>query len=52
VAALAAVTAGLTSSATAAHAERTLFLEETAGAFWAVPYECADGSVVTGTLLV
>ena len=35
-----------------AGAERTLFFEETAEAFWAVPHECADGSVVQGTLLV
>jgi hypothetical protein len=33
-------------------AERSTFTEETAGAFWAVPFECADGSVVQGTLLV
>ncbi len=31
---------------------RTLFFEETASAFWSVPYGCADGSVVQGTLLV
>ena len=35
-----------------ANAERELFFEETAGAFWAVPHECADTSVVQGTLLV
>lgn len=39
----------ISSSAAAA---RDLFFEETAGAFWAVPYECADGSTVEGTLLV
>jgi hypothetical protein len=38
--------------ATPASAERTLFFEETAEAFWAVPFECADGSTVQGTLLV
>jgi hypothetical protein len=37
---------------TSASAERTLFFEETAEAFWAVPHECADGSTVQGTLLV
>jgi hypothetical protein len=51
VVALAATTAFLTLSATAS-AERTLFFEETASAFWAVPHECPDGSVVQGTLLV
>jgi hypothetical protein len=35
-----------------ASAERSLFFEETAGAFWSVPHECADGSVVNATLLV
>ncbi len=33
-------------------ATRDLFFEETAGAFWAVPHQCADGSTVEGTLLV
>jgi hypothetical protein len=33
-------------------AEQTLFFEETASAFWAVPHECAGGSIVQGTLLV
>jgi hypothetical protein len=51
VVALAAVTAGL-AFATAATAVRSLFFEETAEAFWAVPHECADGSTVQGTLLV
>jgi hypothetical protein len=37
---------------TSASAERTLFFEETAEAFWAVPHECADGSIVQATLLV
>jgi len=49
--ALAALTAVLAFS-TSASAERTLFFEETASAFWAVPHECADGSTVQGTLLV
>jgi hypothetical protein len=40
------------STAAPAHAERELFFEETAGAFWAVPHECADGSTVQATLLV
>jgi len=35
-----------------AAAERELFFEETASAFWAAPHTCADGSVVQGTLLV
>jgi hypothetical protein len=37
---------------TSALADRTLFFEESASAFWAVPHTCADGSVVQGTLLV
>src|SRR5918999_4469365 len=51
VVALAATAAFLTLSATAS-AERELFFEETASAFWAVPHECSDGSIVQGTLLV
>jgi hypothetical protein len=51
VAALAAVTAALAFSTPAA-AERSLFFEESASAFWAVAHECADGSIVQGTLLV
>ena len=51
VVALAALTAVLAFSTTAS-AERSLFFEETAEAFWAVPHECADGSIVQGTLLV
>lgn len=47
----AALTAALAFS-TAASADRTLFFEESASAFWAVPHECADGSIVQGTLLV
>jgi hypothetical protein len=37
---------------TPASAERELFFEETAEAFWAVPHQCADGSTVQATLLV
>ncbi len=48
---LAALTAALASS-TSASADRSLFFEETAEAFWAVPHQCADGSTVTATLLV
>jgi hypothetical protein len=51
VVALAALTAVLAFSTSAA-AERSLFFEETASAFWSVPHECADGSIVQGTLLV
>ncbi len=51
VVALSALTAVLAFS-TSASAERELFFEETASAFWAVPHECADGSTVQGTLLV
>ena len=43
---------GTVSTAAPAGAERELFFEETAGAFWAVPHECVDGSTVEGTLLV
>ena len=43
---------GALALATAASAERSLFFEESASAFWAVPFECADGTVVQGTLLV
>ena len=48
---IAAVAVALT-FATSAAAARSLFFEETAEAFWAVPHECADGSTVEGTLLV
>ncbi|HEV3478185.1 MAG TPA: hypothetical protein VG144_01905 [Gaiellaceae bacterium] len=51
VVAFASITAVVTFAASAS-AERTLFFEETASAFWAVPHECADGTVVQGTLLV
>jgi hypothetical protein len=50
VAAFAALAAlALSTSATA---DRNLFFEESASAFWAVPHQCADGSIVQGTLLV
>jgi hypothetical protein len=49
--ALAAFTAALAFT-TSASADRTLFFEESASAFWAVPHECADGTIVQGTLLV
>src|SRR5262245_8428748 len=48
---LAAIVAVL-ALATTAWATRSLFFEETAGAFWAPQHTCADGSVVQGTLLV
>jgi hypothetical protein len=50
---LTAILAILAFSAPAASAaQKSRFFEETASAFWAVPYTCADGSVVEGTLLV
>ncbi len=49
--AVSALIAALVTS-TSASAERSLFFEETAEAFWAVPHECADGSTVQATLLV
>ena len=51
VVALAGLIFALVSSASAS-AERNLFFEETAEAFWAVPHQCADGSTVQATLLV
>ena len=48
---VAALAASWRSSAPAA-AEKRLFFEETAEAFWAVPHQCADGSTVQATLLV
>ena len=51
VVALAALT-GVLAFSTSASAEKSLFFEETASAFWAVPHQCADGSIVQGTLLV
>jgi hypothetical protein len=49
---LAALTAALAFSPSVSVAERSLFFEETAEAFWAVPHACADGSTVQATLLV
>ena len=49
---LLALIAAIAFSPSAAIAKKTLFFEETAEAFWAVPYECDDGSVVQATLLV
>ena len=50
---LAALVIALTAlTAAPAQAERVLFFEETAGAFWSVPHECADGTIGQGTLLV
>lgn len=43
---------GLLALSTSAVAAPNKFFEETASAFWAVPYECADGTTVQGTLLV
>ena len=51
VGALATLT-GVLAFSTSASAERSLFFEESASAFWTVPHECADGSIVQGTLLV
>ncbi|GAA5017372.1 hypothetical protein [Actinopolymorpha pittospori] len=49
----AALSAALAFSAsTPAAAQRALFTEETAGAFWAPTHECAEGGPVQGTLLV
>ena len=50
IATLAAVLTISTSAANAA--ENVRFFEETAEAFWQVPYQCADGSTVGATLLV
>ena len=54
LAVVAAATMALTGSgpAQAAPAEKSLFVEQTASAFWTVPHECADGSIAAGTLLV
>lgn len=43
---------GVLTVTTTASAERSLFFEQSASAFWAVPHECEDGSIVQGTLLV
>src|SRR5215510_15968750 len=51
VVSLSALTAALAFSPSVS-AERELFFEETAEAFWAADHECADGSTVQGTLLV
>jgi hypothetical protein len=51
VVSLSALTAALAFSPSVS-AERSLFFEETAEAFWAVPHECADGSTAQATLLV
>jgi hypothetical protein len=48
---LSALTAVMAFS-TSASAERSLFFEETAEAFWAVPHLCSDGAIVQATLLV
>ncbi len=50
LASLLGVLAFSTSAATAA--VKSSFVEQTASAFWEVPYECADGSLVQATLLV
>jgi hypothetical protein len=52
VGSLAALTAALALAPSVSVAERSLFFEETAEAFWAVPHACADGSTVQATLLV
>jgi hypothetical protein len=51
VVSLSALTAAL-ACAPAVSAERSLFFEETAEAFWEVPHECDDGTTVQATLLV
>src|SRR5262245_18318128 len=48
---LSALTAAL-AFVTAVSAERSLFFEETASAFWTVPHTCDDNMIVQGTLLV
>ena len=40
------------STTASAAAQQSRFFEETAQAFWTVPHQCADGSVVAATLLV
>lgn len=52
IAILMGAAAALLTLAPSASAERALFFEETAEAFWAVPHECEDGSIVQATLLV
>ena len=48
----AVLTAALAFSPAPATAERTLFFEETAEAFWEVLHTCADGSTVPADLVV
>jgi hypothetical protein len=43
---------GAMASSTSEGAEQFYFFEETAQAFWTVPHECPDGSIVQATLLV
>jgi hypothetical protein len=53
VLAASAMTVGaMLAASTPAEAQKSRFFEETAEAFWEVPYVCADGSTVPGTLLV
>jgi len=52
VVSLSALIAVLALSTSISTADRELFFEETAEAFWAVPHECADGTIVEATLLV
>ena len=49
---VAAAGALVVSTQSPSQAEQSLFFEESAQAFWAVPHECADGSIVEATLLV
>jgi hypothetical protein len=50
---LTAAFAGLAAPTPASAAPQTsVFFEETAEAFWAVPHTCADGTIVQATLLV
>ena len=51
VAPLAAV-AAVVALAPPAGAEKSVFFEETAEAFWGLPHECPDGAIVDATLLV
>ena len=39
----------VSASSTFASAERSLFFEEAASAFWAAPYECPGDKIVQGT---
>ena len=49
---LSVVVALLAFSLPVSTAEKDLFFEETAEAFWSVPFECSSGAIVDGTLLV